>query len=163
MYFAAADTNGKVFEFDGTTWSTSCDFGAGTNNAMALEVHDGYLYASVTDANGHELFRFDGSTWIKAIGDITFEIKFLLSYCDVLLIFPYGTSQDIYYFEDTYYPSAYGSATLIGSSIDLTFATQPKIFNQCIFMPHDAAQCQFWNPAQDILISNTNSNSANPL
>lgn len=164
LYFAAADTNGKVFAFDGTTWSTSCDFGAGTNNAMALEVHDGFLYASVTDSNGHELFRFDGSTWTKVLNNNSSEIKFLLSYRDMLLIFPYGTSQDVYFFEDTYYPSgSYGSMSLISSSINLTFTQQPVQFAGCVFMPIGTATPKFFKPAQDIMISNTNTNSHNPL
>ena len=164
LYFAAYDTNGKVYKFDGTTWSLSCDFGLATVNVMALEVHDGHLFLSTVDTVGASLYKFDGTTWTK-VTSLTFEVKFMLSYRDNLLLFPNGAAQDIYFYSESYDPTALADGyTLIDSSINLEYQAQPKIFNGKFFVPvASSTQLQMFSPIQDILIVNQNTNSSNPL
>jgi hypothetical protein len=61
--YAGSASSGKVFEFDGTTWSESHDHGGGVAGISAMAEWDGTLYVANASNGSVAARRGDGAAW----------------------------------------------------------------------------------------------------
>lgn len=158
LYVVGDDgTNGYCLAFDGSSWSTSCDFGAGSINWMALIKHAGKLYATSILTSTPHLFEFDDSSW-SDLGAVIDETTNLVSYRGNLLIFPYGSTKDILFWD-----FSSSSDIVINSGLDRTYGMKPREYKGRLLIPDQTTTALILDPMQEIFATNMNQNSTNLL
>ena len=154
LYMIGSDgsTFTRVYKFDGTTWSTSCDFGAwGTQTS--LTVHRGKLYACYD----HDLFNFGGTTWVQLEIAMTPNIQDLISYKGELYMLEDGAG-DLYYYDHQ------GSGEVnIYTGLNLTSGLEMGVFWGVLFIAHNATSMKMLVPPKELTITIQNQNGTNPL
>ncbi len=154
LYVVGSDgsTFTRVYAFDGTTWTTSTDMAFGAS-VMSMAVHQGKLYVTTDDG----LYSYDGTKWV-AYGQMSIEVKDMVSWKGNLLLLEAAGGEDLYYFD-----LGSGAPVNIYSALDLTTPTKMNVYQGNLFMAHQSAPLKMFISPKEMLITIQNQNSVNPL
>ena len=144
----------RAYKFDGTTWTTSCDFGSGTA-VQAAAIYDGKLYVAAAT----ELYSYDGSSWTLVDNSTNISPIWMGVWNGLLAAIPTGATADLYYWN---VPN--GTFSNIDSTLNLTQAQKfTKVIGRDIYMPAGATALKIFKSMKEIMLTIQNQNSTNPL